>query len=130
MAPGGAVLFIFPPYLSPYGAHQQILSRVVLRLPWLQLLPFFPAMVRRLEPIEGKVDEIAGLARCRLTIGRFEKALGELPWDKIAARHYLLRPAFCYRYGLPVIGASVVGRMPGLRELVVTGSWYLFRRRC
>jgi len=129
LAPGGVLLFVFPPYLSPFGAHQQILSRAVLRLPWLQLLPGFLGLVRRLEPVPGKREEIEGLSRCRLTIAKMESALKNVPFDRHATRHYLLRPVFRYRYGLPVISASVLGRMPGLRELVVTGSWYLLRRR-
>ncbi len=129
LGPRGAVLFTFPPYFSPYGAHQQILTRAVLRLPWLQLLPFFVKMVGRLEPNAGKREEIEGLARCRLTISRFGAALRATAFETAATRYFLIRPAFRYRYGLPVLSATGVGRIPGVRELLVTGAWVLLRRK-
>ena len=60
-----------------------------------------------------------------LTLGRFETLIERSPLRITARRLYLIRPAFRYRYGLPVVGASVVGRVPGARELLVTGAWYL-----
>ncbi len=129
LADDGAVLMTFPPYLSPYGAHQQILSRAWMRLPWIQHLPPFRDWVRGKEPIKGKQDEILELGRCRLTLARFEGAVRKAGLDPLAAQRYLIRPAFRYRYGLPVVPAGFLGRMPGLRELVVTGAWYLLRAR-
>ena len=32
---------------APFGAHQQVLGPAWLRVPWLQVLPFFSALVRR-----------------------------------------------------------------------------------
>jgi 2-polyprenyl-3-methyl-5-hydroxy-6-metoxy-1,4-benzoquinol methylase len=45
LSPGGVVFIVFPPYFSPYGAHQQILPGKTIakipynKLPYLQLLP-------------------------------------------------------------------------------------------
>jgi len=128
LAPGGSVLFTFPPYCSPYGAHQQILSRWELRLPWLQLLPGFSSLVERREPVDGKREEIRGLKRCSLTLGRFEDLIRCSLLRVTAGRHFLIRPAFRYRYGLPVVGASIAGKIPVVRELAVTGAWYLAER--
>ena len=44
------------------------------------------------------------------------------------ARRYLLRPTFQLRYGTPVVGAGLLGRIPILREILVTGSWELLGR--
>jgi SAM-dependent methyltransferase len=128
LAPGGHVLFTFPPYNSPFGAHQQILSPRRLRLPWVQLIPGFTSRVDRFESNAGKREEIHGLRRCRLTLGAFERDLAPTSLETVARRLYLLRPAFHYRYGLPVIGGGWLGAVPGLRELSMTGAWFLARR--
>jgi SAM-dependent methyltransferase len=123
----GALLLTFPPFYSPFGAHQQILRRRALRLPWIQLLPVFPWMVRTWEPNEGTRREIEGIRRCRLTIARLERSLGRAQLEISARADYILRPALHYRYGFPVIGGGVVAKIPGLREVVLTGAWYLVR---
>lgn len=126
---GGHILFTFPPYFSPFGAHQQLLRRRLLKLPWLQLSPLFLPLVRALEPDGEWRNEIETLRRCSLTVHRFERDLARLPVDVIVRRHYLLRPVFRYRYGLPSIEASLLSRLPLVRELCITGSWYLVKKR-
>jgi hypothetical protein len=123
----GALLLTFPPFYSPFGAHQQILHRRTLRLPWVQVLPFFPWIVRTWERNEGTRREIEGIRRCRLTIARLERALCRAQLEISGRAHYIVRPALQYRYGLPVIGGGVVAKIPGLREVALTGAWYLVR---
>ena len=126
-APGGHALFTFPPYHSPFGGHQQISSRAGLRVPWIQNLPFFPAMLRAWEN-EGKTRELLSIRRCSLTIGAFDRETRAAGFTVAARRTYLLRPAFCYRYGTPALGAGLLGAIPGLRELCTSAAWVLLRR--
>lgn len=127
-APDGFALFTFPPYHSPYGGHQQIASRPWLKVPWVQSLPVFPALLRKLEPNEGTIAELLSIRRCRLTIGAFERSARAVGFQVVARRAYLLRPAFRYRYGTPIVGAGLLGRVPGVRELLTSAVWYLLRR--
>jgi SAM-dependent methyltransferase len=127
-APGGHAFFTFPPYHSPFGGHQQILTRAWMRMPWIQNLPVFDALVRANEPNAGKIEEMRSIRRCSLTIGAFEREARAVGYRILARRVYLLRPAFRYRYGTPIVGAGPIGAVPGLRELVTSASWYLLRR--
>lgn len=128
LAPGGHLFVTFPPYDSPFGAHQQVLTPRALRLPWLQLAPGYLRRVERLEPARHKIDEQASLRRCSCTIAGFERSAARAGLRIVRRRHYLLRPAFRYRYGWPAVPAGIVGIVPGIREVLVTGSWYLLTR--
>lgn len=130
LAEGGRVFVIFPPYYSPYGAHQQILPRKKVlflpynKLPYLQLLPrrMFESIVRG----EGSAhEEVMSLSGIRLTIGRFERAVGEADLAAVREKKFLMRPSFALRYGVPVVGASVIGSIPLVREVAVTAAYYL-----
>jgi hypothetical protein len=133
LAPNGLVFVDFPPYYSPFGAHQQILPRRKLgplpynKLPWIQLLP--DALFLRLVAGDTSAnDEVRRLRDIRLTLGKFERAVRRTPVRIRRRELHLLRPSFKLRYGLPVLGASFVGHVPGLRELLVTGAYFLLER--
>jgi SAM-dependent methyltransferase len=129
----GSAFVVFPPYYSPYGAHQQILPRRKLlfvpynKLPYLQLLPrgLFEALVRGEGPGHR---EVLSLSRIRLTIRGFERSAGEAGLAAVRSKMFLTRPSYALRYGVPVAGASVLGRIPLLREVAVTAAFYLLSR--
>jgi len=134
LAPGGQMLMVFPPYYSPFGAHQQILPRRKLgpipynKLPFIQLLP--DAMFLRL--VAGDTAhhrEVARLRGIRLTLKRFVDQTARCGLRISHKKLYLLRPTFKLRYGLPVVGASLLGEVPLLRELLITGAYYLLERQ-
>ncbi len=134
MAPGGVVFVVFPPYYSPYGAHQQILPAKKLgflpynKLPYIQLLPdrFFNAVTA------GEAapnQDVHALRRIRLTLGRFENHARRTGFVVKRRKYYLLRPTYKLRYGVPVVGAGILGRVPVLRELIVTAGYYLLEQK-
>lgn len=132
LAPGGFLFVVFPPYYSPFGAHQQILPRrrplAWNKLPWLQLLPesLFLRLVAGGTPQHREVARLSGI---RLTLARF---LSQIEASGLGVHHrrlYLLRPTFRLRYGVPVIGAGPLGSIPVLRELLVTGAYFLLEKR-
>lgn len=136
LSPGGAILLVYPPYLSAYGGHQQILPaarRLGVRwgkLPWVHLLP--RELFRRVAGVESDHhdwQEILTIREAHLTLGA-TRALGERHGlEVVAERRYLLRPTFRLRYGTPVVGAGPLGLLPGLSELLVMGACSLLRRR-
>ncbi len=126
LAPGGHVLFTFPPYASPFGAHQQLLSRPILKLPWIQHVPGFLGLARRLDPDHSA--EVLHLGRCRLGRRRMRAAIASSPLTLVDETAFVLRPAFRYRYRVPVVRAGLLGRLPGLGELLTTGAWFLATR--
>jgi SAM-dependent methyltransferase len=137
LAEGGGIMVIYPPYWSPYGGHQQTLSaarRFGLRwaklafIHWLPM-PAWAALARNAAVPDAEWEDISTVRRASLTIaglGRRARRHG-LRVDR--ARRYLLRPTFHLRYGTPVLDAGVLGRIPLLREIVVSGSWELLTRQ-
>jgi SAM-dependent methyltransferase len=134
LSEGGTVFLVFPPYYSPYGAHQQILpAKRFLRipwnkLPWLQLLPA-ALFLRVADGADPQSREVRRLRGVRLTLHRFETAAEESGFRIRRASWYLSRPSFNLRYGLPVVGASFLGRIPFLREIAVTAAYYLLEKK-
>lgn len=128
LAPGGHIFLSFPPYYSPFGAHQQILGRRSQSFPFAQLIPGFIGRVRRGEADPNKVAEMESLDRCSLTLGRFERALSRTSLARIDRCLFALRPVFELRYGLRPLGAGLIAHLPVVRELFTTGAWYLLRR--
>lgn len=130
LAPGGVLFVIFPPYFSPFGAHQQILPRKKLgplpynKLPYLQLLPksmFFSI-------VDGDTEahrEVKRLRSVCLTLRKFHAAIEASGLQIRHRRLYLSRPSFALRYGIPVVRAGLLGTIPGLNELLTTGAYYL-----
>jgi len=130
----GAVFVVFPPYYSPSGAHQQILPRKKFgfipynKLPYIQLLP--DALFNAITAGEtGPHRDVASLRDIRLTLGKFEKQVGESNLRISKRKFYLLRPTYKLRYGVPVVSAGALGRIPLIRELFITAGYYLLEKQ-
>jgi SAM-dependent methyltransferase len=134
LSPGGLLFIVFPPYYSPFGAHQQILpkkkkfSLPYNKLPYIQLLPdrMFLSIVKG---DASSNHEVSRLRDIRLTLRKFERTARETALTIRGKKLYLSRPTFTLRYGAPVIGASFLGSIPLLRELTVTAAYYLLAKK-
>lgn len=106
---GGHVLVTFPPYYSPFGAHQQV---------ELGDSPF------RYVPYLHAHPGLRHIARTRMTVGGFEKLAGGTG-ARIAARQlFLSRPSFDLRYGIPTVRFPFP-QLRGFREVVCSGAYFL-----
>ena len=136
LAPGGAIVVIYPPYWSPYGGHQQSLpapKRLGVRwakLPFVHWLGLgaWHALAGAPDRDDPHWTEIETIRRACLTIGGLQRRARAHGLRVAETRRYLLRPTFRLRYGTPVVDARWLGRLPGLRELLVMGSWEALRR--
>jgi 2-polyprenyl-3-methyl-5-hydroxy-6-metoxy-1,4-benzoquinol methylase len=109
---GGHALVSFPPYWSPYGAHQQSELRPH-RLRFLPYLHGHPAL--------------AGIRRTRMTVAAFERVAREAGFRVLARRLYVARPSATLRYGIPTI-VFPLPWLAGVREVVCTGATYVLER--
>jgi SAM-dependent methyltransferase len=129
LKPGGYLYIVFPPYYSPFGAHQHLLKTFWGRIPYMQFLPnaLFKPMTSRAK-YEVDIPEVARLRDIRLTIGKFRSAAKTVGLEIMEEELYFLRPVFKLKFGLPPIKANFLKWIPGIREVVALEASYLLRK--
>lgn len=128
--PGGHIFIVFPPYYSPFGAHQHLLDNAMGKLPFIQTLPdkLFTKAYKKAR-LQIDVDEVAHIRNVRLTIAKMRKAIESQGFELIREELYFLRPVFKMKFGLPSIRANFLKALPGIRELFALEASYLIRKR-
>jgi SAM-dependent methyltransferase len=134
LIPGGHAFISFPPYLSPFGGHQQLAHGLARVMPYVHFLPS-PVFFRVARPAaneymsaEGSREDMESVRRTRLTLAKAERAFARAKFELVDRELFLVRPEYTIRYGMKVRHASFLATVPGLRELVVNGAFYLLRR--
>jgi SAM-dependent methyltransferase len=127
--PGGWLFIVFPPYYSPFGAHQHLLDNTMGKMPYLQTMPdaIFNRAYKNAR-LQIDVDEVSRLRNIRLTIGKMRRAIKNARLDLVREELYFIRPVFKMKFGLPPIRANVLRHIPGLRELTALEASYLLRK--
>ena len=127
--PGGYLSVVFPPYYSPFGAHQHLLDNRMGKLPFIQLLPdgLFNKAYKKAR-LQIDVEEVSSLREIRLTIAKFRAAAKRAGFETVSEELYFLRPVFKMKFGLPTIRANFLKAIPGIRELVALEASYLLRK--
>ncbi len=126
----GALFFSFPPFYSPFGAHQQVFLRSKLKaVPFLHWLPDRPYvwLVSRFEKGTDHWAEMLDIRQTRTSIRLFKSLARRFGLRVVGARYFLFRPTFRIRYGLPPLRAFW-GVVPLLNEISVTGVYFLLAR--
>ena len=128
--PGGYMFIVFPPYYSPFGAHQHLLDNKMGKLPYIQTLPdaLFTKAYKKAR-LQIDVDEVAHIRNVRLTIAKMRKTIKSQGFELVREELYFLRPVFKMKFGLPSIKANFLKSLPGIRELFALEASYLIRKR-
>ena len=123
-------MLYFPPYYSPFGAHQHFLRNRMSKLPYIQLLPnaMFTKAYKNAR-WQKDVDEVSRLRKIRLTITKMRRAIKNALLELVDEQLYFLRPVFKLKFGLPPIKANFLKHIPGLRELAALEASYLLRKK-
>ena len=129
LAPGGKLFFGFPPWMMPFGGHQQIArSGAVSRVPWLHLLP--RRLYGRYLAAAGERprvrEELVGIYDTGITIERFERIVREAALTIEARALWIANPIYALKFGIPPrrqIG--LLERVPILRNFVSTAAYYV-----
>lgn len=130
----GCIMISFPPFYSPFGGHQQMLSSRWRYFPYIHLLPrpFFDVFSFHLS-CQGDnrfiLEEMKLFRRERLSLQTFEKLINQLGLKIAAKKLYLSRPSHQLRYGFKIVEARGLGQVPLVRELLVSGAFYLLQPR-
>lgn len=125
--PSGQIFLTFPPYFSAYGGHQHHPESITRFLPWSHVI--FPGFVfrRLLPPHEDYRKELKSLNR--LTINKAERIFAELKLPILRRQLYVIRPSLHFKHKLPIVKAGFFSSLPLVRELLITGAYYLLQNR-
>jgi len=107
---GGYLFMSFPPKYSPFAGHQQIARSFIKIIPYLHILPegLLHWVARILKEKPGYVEEIKMNYSTGMAIGRYEKFIKEYKYSIVQKDHFLFRPIYKGRFGLPKI------KLPGI----------------
>ncbi len=129
------LVLTFPPFYSPFGGHQQMLGGFLRRVPWFHFLP--GPIWRRIreyincnDPNPGFLLEMEKLRQNRMSIALCKRLARQHNLSVEGEAYYLSRPSYKLRYGWPIIKAQFLGRIPVVRELLITGAVIMMRKKC
>lgn len=126
LALNGHMYVSFPPWFNPFGGHQAGWPRIRY-LPWFHLLPL--QLQQFIAPVQFEQYRAFFRELNHLTVAFFERSVKEARLNIVKRELFHLRPEYYWRYGVPAVRASVIGRIPGLREVTTTGAYYLLAAR-
>ena len=132
LAPDGVMFFGFPPWMMPFGGHQQIArKRAVAMVPWLHLLPapLYRGYLRAAGERTKIREELVSIRSTRITIERFERIAGRSGLAVLARRLWRFNPIYAHKFGLrPRTQLFGLDRLPVLRNFVTTAAYYVVGR--
>lgn len=119
MRPGGVILITFPPYLSAYGGHQQLLGTALGSLPWVHLLPrsIFFWMIDQGDSMNQ--EELRRLHRIRCSASQILHDAKNAGLSLVDERYFGLRPVFRWKYNkpIPTLELTPLKNLPLVRTL-------------
>ena len=131
MSNNGKMLITFPPYLSPFGLHQQAIMKSFLKkTPYLSALPkiLIKKLTAKFESAETWA-EIAEIIDSGMTISNFKKLIKETNLTAYNQKFFTIRPSHEIRYNVKYL-QSPFGSIPLIREFLISGTCYLLKKDC
>ena len=128
----GHVLITFPPFYSPFGAHQQVFSKTILgKLPYMHWMPkaLYLKWVSFVEKKNQSAHDLAiEMENSKTTINQINRYIKNFGFS-IARQHYFfVRPSYDIRYGYKPRKASFLMHCPVLREIFVLGVYMIIKK--
>lgn len=129
LKPGGHIFFGFPPWMMPFGGHQQICKSKFLRaLPWYHLWPrgIYRGFIKLFKESDQTVEELLEIKDTRITIEQFERYSKEKGYKIAAQTFFLVNPIYKYKFGWkPRVQFGFLAGIPWFRNFFTTCVYYL-----
>lgn len=129
LAPGGKIFFGFPPWMMPFGGHQQIgRTHMVSKFPWVHLLP--PPLYRGWVKLAGEPkvvrDELENVRSTQITIERFERIVRDNKLEISEQILWMFNPIYALKFGIAARKQfKLFGAIPFVRNFVSTAAYYV-----
>lgn len=129
----GLLFIAFPPWLNPFGGHQQMCtSRFLSKMPWIHLLPVFMyrALLRAFGEADNRIEGFLEIKETGINIGRFERILRKEGFLIRKKSLWFINPNFEVKFGLrPRHLLRLPGKIPVLRNLITTTGYYIISKQ-
>jgi SAM-dependent methyltransferase len=131
LSPGGCVFFAYPPWMMPFGGHQQICKHKLLRtLPWFHLLPIslYTWILKRFGEKEGTIRELLEVKSTGINIERMYKILRRSGYTIMKESFWFTNPIYKFKFGFKKSHVfALLTKIPVFRNLVTTAHYVLFK---
>tara|TARA_Y100001968_G_C19443310_1_gene763805 strand:- start:3500 stop:4282 length:783 start_codon:yes stop_codon:yes gene_type:complete len=125
------LLITFPPFYSPFGLHQQVLLKSIIKyIPFLSSISpkILIPILKILNESSNCIDDIKDMYNSKMTISNFESMLNKLDLNIINSKFFYIRPSHEIRYK---VNTREIKHNPIflLKEFYVLGTVYLVNKR-
>jgi len=128
LKPHGVVFFAFPPWMMPFGGHQQICTSKLSKVPYVHLLPmtWYKQLMHVCGENDGKIEALAEIKETGITLERFERILRHEGYTMLEKELYFINPNYEVKFHLrPRKSLPLLRSIPYLRDFYITAGYYL-----
>lgn len=133
LKPNGVIFFGFPPWLMPFGGHQQLCrNKYLKKMPWIHLLPkFIYSSLLKMGESEPKViTELLEIHDTGITIERFNRICINSNHKMIAKKYWLFNPIYEWKFNLsPKEVPTPLHLLPYVRDFYTTAYYALVQKK-
>jgi SAM-dependent methyltransferase len=132
LKPDGLIFFAFPPWLMPFGGHQQSLdSKFLHKLPYFHILPMpiYKGILKLFGESSGRIADVCEVKETQISINRFERIIKKAGFTIVNKTFYLINPSYKYKFGVtPKEQFGWLAAIPWLRDWFTTTCYYLLKK--
>lgn len=132
LKPDGVIFFAFPPWLMPFGGHQQSLdSKFLHKLPYFHILPMpvYKGILKLFGESDGRIADVCEVKETQISINRFERITKKAGFSIVNKTFYLINPSYKHKFGAtPKEQFGWLAVIPWLRDWFTTTCYYLLKR--
>ncbi len=101
LKPGGKVYVSFPPKWAPYAGHQQTAERLLIKVPYLYLLPngCYQSVLRVAGIPKNRIRYLMNTKASRLGHDEFANMAVDVGFKVLLQQSYFIRPEYEFRFG-------------------------------
>ena len=125
----GIIFIGMPPWMMPFGGHQQMLnSKILSKLPYYHILPrpIYKAMMQMGEKRPEVIESQLEIKYTQIGINRFYKIARRADLKVLKKQFYFINPNYKYKFGLkPRKQNKLIAGIPYIRDFFTTTAYFI-----
>lgn len=132
LKPNGQIYFGFPPWIMPFGGHQQILKNKKMSLiPYTHLLPrnAYAQLLKKTGSDTVELEAMLEIYDTQISIQKFERIVKNTNFKTVDRTIYFINPIYKYKFKInPIKQWKFISAIPVLRDFLSTCAYYLVEK--